>query len=102
MLSGLGMRSAPAVFSTFFGALSKARVDLDLIEISETGIGAVTRADQLESAVRAVRSAFGLSTDGAAKTSGVARLAGARGPRPGTAGHPHPSRSAPATLTRRT
>jgi aspartate kinase len=102
MLTGLGMRSSPAVFSTFFNALSKARVDLDLIEISETGLAALTRADQLESAVRAVRSAFGLSTDGAAKTSGGVRLAAVRGPRPALAGHPHPSRSAPAKLTRRT
>ncbi|MFF2318472.1 aspartate kinase [Arthrobacter sp. NPDC058097] len=98
MLSGLGMRSSPAVFSTFFNALSKARVDLDLIEISETGLGALTRADQLENAVRAVRAAFGLSTDrAAAKTSAATRLAAARGP----ASHQHPSRSAPAKLTRR-
>ncbi|MFE5837824.1 aspartate kinase [Arthrobacter sp. NPDC056493] len=103
MLSGLGMRSSPAVFSTFFTALSKARVDLDLIEISETGLGALTRADQLENAVRAVRSAFGLSADAAAaKTSGGTRLAVARGPRPGLASLQHPSRSAPAQLTRRT
>jgi aspartate kinase len=102
MLSGLGMRSSPAVFSIFFNALSKARVDLDLIEISETGLGALIRADQLENAVRAVRLAFGLGTDGAAKTSGGARLAAARGPRPGLASHQHPSRSAPAgQLTRR-
>lgn len=103
MLSGLGMRSSPAVFSTFFSALSKARVDLDLIEISETGLGALTRADQLENAVRAVRSAFGLSTDvAAAKASAGTRLAVARGPRPGLTSHQHPSRSAPAKLTRRT
>ncbi|UKA56487.1 aspartate kinase [Arthrobacter sp. FW305-BF8] len=92
MLSGLGMRSSPAVFSTFFSALSKARVDLDLIEISETGLSALTGADQLETAVRAVRSAFGLAMDGVGKVSGGVRLAATRGPRPGGVSRPETSK----------
>ncbi|WP_314195829.1 aspartate kinase [uncultured Arthrobacter sp.] len=83
MLSGLGMRSAPAVFSTFFTALSEAGVNLDLIEISETGLSALTKADELEKAVGAVRAAFGLATDGVGNASAVVRLAAARGPRSG-------------------
>jgi aspartate kinase len=102
MLSGLGMRSSPAVFSMFFNALSKARVDLDLIEISETGLGALTRADQLETAVRAVRSAFGLSAEpGTAKTSAATRRAAGHGPRAGLASHQFPAPNATAKLTRR-
>lgn len=59
-LSGLGMRSSPGVFHLFFKALSDAGIEMELIEMSETCIGAVTRASQLEDAVRSIRRAFGL------------------------------------------
>lgn len=60
-LTGLGMRSSPEVLATFFSTLSKAGIDLDLIEISETSIAATTGADQLRDAVHALGSAFDLT-----------------------------------------
>jgi aspartate kinase len=60
-LTGLGMRSTPEVFSTFVGALSRAGVTFDLIEISETSLQAVIEARQLDAATQAVASAFGLT-----------------------------------------
>ena len=66
-ISGVGMRSSPEVLCTFLNALSAVGVDCDLVEISETGIGGVTRADRLADAERAVRLAFGVTeADGAA------------------------------------
>lgn len=69
-LTGLGMRSSPDIFPTFFKALTKAGIDLDLIEISETCLGAITRAEQLEAAVRVVGSAFGLNPQDGDHSSG--------------------------------
>jgi len=60
-ISGLGMRSSPEIFCTFLKALSDADVDLDLFDISETSMGAVTHADRLADAERAVRRAFGMA-----------------------------------------
>jgi aspartate kinase len=55
------MRSSPEIFCTFLKALSDADVDLDLVDISETSVGAVTHADRLADAERAVRRAFGMA-----------------------------------------
>ena len=55
------MRSSPEIFCTFLEALSDADVDLDLVDISETSMGAVTHADRLADAERAVRQAFGMA-----------------------------------------
>jgi aspartate kinase len=60
-ISGLGMRSSPEIFGTFLKALSDADLDLDLFDISETSMGAVTHADRLADAERAVRRAFGMA-----------------------------------------
>ena len=60
-ITGLGMRSSPEIFCTFLKALSDADVDLDLVDISETCMGAVTHADRLADAERAVRQAFGMA-----------------------------------------
>jgi aspartate kinase len=60
-ITGLGMRSSPEIFCTFLKALSDADVDLDLVDISETSMGAVTHADRLVDAERAVRRAFGMA-----------------------------------------
>lgn len=60
-LTGVGMRSSPEVLATFFNTLSKAGVDLDLIEISETSLAATTGAHQLRNAVHILGSAFGLT-----------------------------------------
>ena len=42
-ITGLGMRSSPEIFCTFLKALSDADVELDLVDISETCVGAVTQ-----------------------------------------------------------
>lgn len=64
-LIGAGMRSNPGVSATFFKALSDAGVNVEMISTSEIRISVVTRSDQLDNAVRAVHSAFGLdSADG--------------------------------------
>ena len=60
-VTGLGMRSSPEIFCTFLKALSDADVELDLVDISETCVGAVTHADRLADAERAVRRAFGMA-----------------------------------------
>ena len=60
-VTGLGMRSSPEIFCTFLKALSDADVDLDLVDISETSVGAITQADRLADAERAVRLAFGIA-----------------------------------------
>ena len=80
-ISGVGMRSSPEVLCTFLTALSAVGIDCDLVEISETGIGGITRADRLADAERAVRLAFA-----AADGSGSARvpLPPAAVPRPAT------------------
>jgi aspartate kinase len=58
------MRSSPEIFCTFLKALSDANVDLDLFDISETSVGAVTPAHRLADAERAVRRAFGMAPAG--------------------------------------
>ncbi|MCU1572049.1 MAG: aspartate kinase [Micrococcaceae bacterium] len=62
-LIGAGMRSNPGVSFRFFKALSEAGVNIDLISTSEIRISVVTRADLLDTAVRAVHKAFGLDTE---------------------------------------
>jgi hypothetical protein len=57
-IAGVGMRSSPEVLCTFLNALSAVGIDCDLVEISETGIAGITRADRLADAERAVRLAF--------------------------------------------
>ncbi|MCW2131473.1 aspartate kinase [Arthrobacter sp. VKM Ac-2550] len=60
-LTGLGMRSSPTAFSTFFQALADAGISPEIISISELCIAAVTPANQLADAVRALQIAFGLT-----------------------------------------
>ncbi|WP_040159356.1 aspartate kinase [Mobilicoccus massiliensis] len=70
-LVGTGMRSNPGVSATFFKALSDTGINIEMISTSEIRISVVTRVDQLDDAVRAVHSAFGLdSTDGEAVVYG--------------------------------
>jgi aspartate kinase len=59
-LVGAGMRSHPGVSATFFKALSDAGVNIEMISTSEIRISVVTKADDLDTAVRAVHTAFGL------------------------------------------
>ena len=61
----------PGVSATFFQALADAGVNIEMISTSEIRISVVTRDDQLDAAVRAVHSAFGLdSTEGEAVVYG--------------------------------
>lgn len=62
-LVGAGMRSNPGVSATFFKALSDAGVNVEMISTSEIRISVVTRAEQLDNAVRAVHTAFGLDSE---------------------------------------
>ncbi|MFC5908125.1 aspartate kinase [Streptacidiphilus monticola] len=62
-LVGAGMRSHPGVTATFFEALSQAGVNIELISTSEIRISVVTRAEDVNAAVQAVHTAFGLDSD---------------------------------------
>ena len=61
-LVGAGMRTHPGVSATFFKALADAGVNIEMISTSEIRISVITRSDQLDDAVRAVHSAFGLDS----------------------------------------
>jgi aspartate kinase len=54
------MRSHPGVSATFFEALAQASVNVEIISTSEIRISAVCRDTELDDAVRAVHTAFGL------------------------------------------
>jgi aspartate kinase len=70
-LVGAGMRSHPGVSAKLFGALRDAGINIEMISTSEIRVSVVTRADQLDDAVRAVHTAFGLdSADGEAVVYG--------------------------------
>ncbi|MDC5698283.1 aspartate kinase [Intrasporangium calvum] len=73
-LVGAGMKSHPGVSAKFFGALAEAGINIEMISTSEIRVSAVTRADQLDEAVRAVHTAFGLdSTEDAIVYGGTGR-----------------------------
>jgi aspartate kinase len=59
-LIGAGMRSHPGVSAKFFAALAETGVNIEMISTSEIRISVVTRADDVDTAVRAVHTAFGL------------------------------------------
>ena len=61
-LVGAGMRSHPGVSARFFKALADAGINIEMISTSEIRVSAVTRVEQLEEAVRAVHTAFGLDS----------------------------------------
>ena len=61
-LVGAGMRSHPGVSATFFKALANAGINIEMISTSEIRVSVVTRDDQLDDAVRAVHTAFGLDS----------------------------------------
>ncbi|MEU1624222.1 aspartate kinase [Streptomyces sp. NPDC020096] len=62
-LVGAGMKTNPGVTASFFEALSNAGVNIELISTSEIRISVVTRADDVNEAVRAVHTAFGLDSE---------------------------------------
>jgi aspartate kinase len=59
-LIGAGMRSHPGVSAQFFAALAESGVNIEMISTSEIRISVVTRSDDVDTAVRAVHTAFGL------------------------------------------
>jgi aspartate kinase len=61
-LIGAGMKSHPGVSAKLFAALSDAGINIEMISTSEIRISVVTRADQLDDAVRAVHTAFDLDS----------------------------------------
>ncbi len=62
-LVGAGMRSHPGVTATFCEALAKAGVNIEIINTSEIRISVLIRDTQLDDAVQAIHSAFGLGGD---------------------------------------
>jgi aspartate kinase len=62
-LIGAGMRSHPGVSAKFFASLAAAGVNIEMISTSEIRISVVTRSDDVDVAVRAVHSAFGLDAE---------------------------------------
>ncbi|HMS37499.1 MAG TPA: ACT domain-containing protein, partial [Arachnia sp.] len=63
---GVGMRSHPGVSATFFRALAGADVNLQMISTSEIRISVIVGADDVDAAVRAAHTAFGLDAEEAA------------------------------------
>jgi aspartate kinase len=61
-LIGAGMRSHPGVSATLFKALADTGVNIEMISTSEIRVSVITRDDQLDDAVRAVHTAFGLDS----------------------------------------
>jgi aspartate kinase len=62
-LVGAGMKSHPGVSATFFRALADAGVNVELISTSEIRISVVCREVDIDEAVTAVHSAFGLDAE---------------------------------------
>lgn len=65
-LVGAGMRTNPGVSAKLFGALRDAGINIEMITTSEIRISVVTRAQDLDAAVRAVHTAFELDAEGEA------------------------------------
>lgn len=59
-LVGAGMRSHPGVTATFCEALSKAGINIDIINTSEIRISVLIRDTELDEAIRAIHQAFEL------------------------------------------
>jgi aspartate kinase len=62
-LVGAGMKTHPGVAAAMFRALADAGVNLSMISTSSIRISCVIEAIQVETAVRALHSTFGLDTD---------------------------------------
>ena len=60
---GVGMRSHPGVTARFFRALAEANVNIGMISTSEIRISVVVAIDDVDRAVRAGHTAFGLDSD---------------------------------------
>jgi len=67
---GVGMRSHPGVTARFFRALAAADVNIGMISTSEIRISVVVGIDDVDRAVRAGHTAFGLDSEEQAVVSG--------------------------------
>ena len=67
---GVGMRSHPGVSAHTFTALAEAGINISMISTSEIRISVVVPIDDIDRAVRAVHTAFGLDADGQAVVYG--------------------------------
>ena len=63
---GVGMRSHPGVSATFFTALAEEGINISMISTSEIRISVVVGIDDVDKAVRAAHTAFGLDAEGQA------------------------------------
>ena len=63
---GVGMRSHPGVSAHTFAALAEAGINISMISTSEIRISVVVPIDDIDRAVRAVHTAFGLDASGEA------------------------------------
>ncbi len=63
---GVGMRSHPGVSATCFRALASAGINIEMISTSEIRISVLVDIDEVDAAVRAVHTAFGLDAEGQA------------------------------------
>lgn len=62
-LVGAGMRTHPGITAKFFTCLADADVNINMISTSEIRLSVVVGEDQVERAVQATHSAFGLDAD---------------------------------------
>ena len=62
-LIGAGMRSHPGITATFFGAMSDAGINIEMISTSEIRISIICRQADLERGAKAAHAAFGLDAD---------------------------------------
>jgi aspartate kinase len=60
---GVGMRSHPGVTAKFFASLSEAEVNIEMISTSEIRISVVVDGEDVDRAVRAAHTAFGLDSE---------------------------------------
>ena len=63
---GVGIRTHPGVAAKLFQALAAANINLDMIATSEIRISVMVDAADMDRAVRAAHTAFGLDSDGEA------------------------------------
>ena len=63
---GVGMRSHPGVSASAFRALAEAGINIEMISTSEIRISVLVDVEDLDKAVRAVHTAFGMDADGQA------------------------------------
>lgn len=62
-LVGAGMRTQPGITARFFSALAEAGVNIEMISTSEIRISVIVDEPQIDEAVQATHTAFGLDAD---------------------------------------